>query len=119
MVGSGGSWFGQDAPPPYRLREQDFGGGDAGYYYGGGGGGDGPGGGGQRGGFGRGNTIQYLEQCAEERKRPRPEQDRIDDGGREQLGEDAGVSSGVLCGNERGGLYAVMAGVGPAGRTIG
>ena len=96
-------------PALYRLREQDFGGGDAGYY---GGGGGRPGGGGQRGGSGGGNKIQCLE-------RKRLEQDRIDDGGRKQLGEDSGASSGALCGDERGGLYAVMAGEGPAGRSIG
>ena len=60
-----------------------------------------------------------LEQRAKERKRLRLEQDKIDDGGRKQLGEDAGASSGALCGDERGGLHAVMAGEGPAGRSIG
>ena len=49
----------------------------------------------------------------------RLEQDRINDGGRKQLGEDAGASSGVLCSDERGGLHAVMGGAGPAGQTIG
>ena len=35
----------------------------------------------------------------------RLEQDRINDRGRKQLGEDAGASSGVLCSDERGGLH--------------
>ena len=35
------------------------------------------------------------------------------------MGEDSGASSGALCGDERGGLHAVMAGEGPAGRSIG
>jgi len=66
-----------------------------------------------------GNKVQYLEQRVKEHKRLRLEQDKIDDGGRKQLGEDAGASSGALCGDERGGLHAVMAGEGPGGRSIG
>ena len=66
-----------------------------------------------------GNKVQYLEQRAKERKRLRLEQDKINDGGRKQLDEDASASSGALCGDERGGLHAIMAGAGPADQTIG
>ena len=63
-------------PALYRLREQDFGGGNAGYYGGGGG----------------GVALAGLQL----------EQDRINDGGRKQLGEDAGASSGVCAATSAG-----------------